>query len=163
MQKLGKGPLWLCHLSRSDLGHESSGDRTLQTGTLIRYLRILSLNSCEVPRSACRCLMHIFTNLAFSICLFPEMCWASWHQLTAHQFGQAPCGCQVQPRQKRPGLAIHLLLQEENRLMAGQAPTGWCRKDHILPLFWHYDMTYIGKRQKLVAYSSARQDLKWHY
>lgn len=60
---------------------------------LFSYLMSLSLNSCEVPRNVCRCLTHTFTNLASSICLFPEMCWASWQQLTAHHFGAAPCGC----------------------------------------------------------------------
>lgn len=161
MQKLGRGPLWLCHISRSDLGHESSGDRTLQTGTI--YLGTLgSFLSTPVG-----CPEVLVGALCTSLQIWPSVfvCFQRCAGLLGTnsqliRLAGLPVAAQVQPGQRRPGLAIHLLLQEENRLMAGQAPTGWCRKDHILPLFWHYNMTYKGKRQELVAYSSARQDLK---
>lgn len=43
MQKLGRGSFWLCHISRSDLGHGRSGDRTLQ--------QVLSIQISQDPLS----------------------------------------------------------------------------------------------------------------
>lgn len=96
----------------------------------------------SLPRSACRCLTHTFTDLAFSICLFAETWWASWQQLTAHHFGGAPCGC--------PGTAWTKASRISNTPFAtireqtdGRAGTDWMvqeRSHYTLVLVLQYDI-----------------------
>lgn len=127
---------------------------------LCRYLRILSLNSCRCPKVLVGALLTPLQTWPLVFVCFQRRAGLLDNNSQLITLVGLPVAAQVQPGQRKPGLATHLLLQGENRLMAGQAPTGWFRKDHIILLFWHYNMTYKGKNQDLVAYSSARQDLK---
>lgn len=67
-----------------------------------------------------------------------------------------PVAAQVQPGQRRPGLATHLLLQEGNRLMAG---TDWMvqeRPNYTLILALQYNMQRKKSRVGCIQFSQTR-------
>lgn len=113
MQKLVRGSLWLCHISRSDVGHGKSGDRILQTGTV--YLGISgSFLSTPVrwPEVFVGALLTPLQIWPFEFVCFQGHAGLLGNNSQLITLVGLPVAAQVQPGQRRPGLVTHLLLQE---------------------------------------------------